>query len=72
MAGSRVLVQEGIYEKMTRKLVEKAKNWVVGDPFHPDVQQGPQVITCFATLLLFSFSFVIPIWKLFIRGNRSK
>ncbi|KMT03023.1 hypothetical protein BVRB_8g195860 isoform A [Beta vulgaris subsp. vulgaris] len=43
VAGSRVLVQEGIYEKMTRKLVEKAKNWVVGDPFHPDVQQGPQV-----------------------------
>jgi hypothetical protein len=23
--------------------VEKAKNWVIGDPFHPKVQQGPQV-----------------------------
>ncbi|XP_021741352.1 aldehyde dehydrogenase family 2 member C4-like [Chenopodium quinoa] len=43
VAGSRVLVQEGIYEEMKRKLAEKAKSWVVGDPFHPNVQQGPQV-----------------------------
>lgn len=43
MAGSRVLVQEGIYDEFVKKLVEKAKAWVVGDPFDPNAQQGPQV-----------------------------
>ncbi|KAL3839866.1 hypothetical protein ACJIZ3_024457 [Penstemon smallii] len=43
IAGSRVFVQEGIYDKFLIKLVEKAKAWVVGDPFDPSVQQGPQV-----------------------------
>ncbi|XP_073307395.1 aldehyde dehydrogenase 1-like [Primulina huaijiensis] len=43
VAGSRVFVQQGIYDKFTLKLVEKAKSWVVGDPFHPNVRQGPQV-----------------------------
>lgn len=43
VAGSRVLVQEGIYDKLVKKLEEKAKNWVVGDPFNPNVHQGPQV-----------------------------
>ncbi|XP_054807278.1 aldehyde dehydrogenase family 2 member C4-like [Prosopis cineraria] len=42
-AGSRVFVQEGIYEEFEKKLVEKAKAWVVGDPFDPQAQQGPQV-----------------------------
>ncbi|XP_054807289.1 aldehyde dehydrogenase family 2 member C4-like [Prosopis cineraria] len=42
-AGSRVFVQEGIYDEFEKKLVEKAKAWVVGDPFDPKVQQGPQV-----------------------------
>ncbi|KAL2929537.1 Aldehyde dehydrogenase family 2 member C4 [Bienertia sinuspersici] len=28
VAGSRVLVQEGIYEKVSKKLAEKAKSWV--------------------------------------------
>ncbi|GAU46382.1 hypothetical protein TSUD_280810 [Trifolium subterraneum] len=41
-AGSRVFVQEGIYDEF-EKLVEKAKAWIVGDPFDPKVQQGPQV-----------------------------
>lgn len=40
-----MLVQEGIYEKFEKKVVEKAKAWVVGDPFDPKVQQGPQVRT---------------------------
>nr|GMC98197.1 aldehyde dehydrogenase family 2 member C4-like [Ipomoea batatas] len=35
VAGSRVFVQEGIYDKFVEK--------VVGDPFDPNVQQGPQV-----------------------------
>ncbi|KAL3839865.1 hypothetical protein ACJIZ3_024456 [Penstemon smallii] len=43
VAGSRVFVQEGIYDKFLIKLVEKAKAWVVGDPFDPNVHQGPQV-----------------------------
>lgn len=43
MASSRVLVQEGIYDEFTKKLEEKMKAWVVGDPFDPKVQQGPQV-----------------------------
>ncbi|KAI3446976.1 hypothetical protein Pfo_003641 [Paulownia fortunei] len=43
VAGSRVFVQEGIYDKFLVKLVEKAKTWVVGDPFDPNVHQGPQV-----------------------------
>jgi len=43
MAGSRVFVQEGIYDEFVKKLLEKAKSWVVGDPFDPSVRQGPQV-----------------------------
>uniref|UniRef100_A0A5B7A9T1 Aldehyde dehydrogenase 1 n=1 Tax=Davidia involucrata TaxID=16924 RepID=A0A5B7A9T1_DAVIN len=43
VAGSRVFVQEGIYDEFVKKLAEKAKTWVVGDPFDPTVRQGPQV-----------------------------
>ncbi|XP_068647427.1 aldehyde dehydrogenase family 2 member C4-like [Aristolochia californica] len=43
VAGSRVYVQEGIYDEFVKKSAEKAKGWVVGDPFDPIVQQGPQV-----------------------------
>lgn len=43
VAFSRVFVQEGIYDEFEKKIVEKAKTWVVGDPFDPKVQQGPQV-----------------------------
>ncbi|RYR67892.1 hypothetical protein Ahy_A03g014345 isoform D [Arachis hypogaea] len=41
-AGSRVYVQEGIYDELEKKLVEKAKACVVGDPFDPKTNQGPQ------------------------------
>ncbi|CAJ1951817.1 unnamed protein product [Sphenostylis stenocarpa] len=42
VAGSRVFVQEGIYDEFEKRLVEKANTWVVGDPFDSKVQQGPQ------------------------------
>ncbi|XP_057507287.1 aldehyde dehydrogenase family 2 member C4-like [Actinidia eriantha] len=42
VAGSRVFVQEGIYDEFVKKLSEKAKTWMVGDPFDPKVLQGPQ------------------------------
>ncbi|XP_061348441.1 aldehyde dehydrogenase family 2 member C4-like [Gastrolobium bilobum] len=42
VASSRVFVQEGIYNEFEKKLVKKAKAWVIGDPFDPKVQQGPQ------------------------------
>ncbi|CAI9100306.1 OLC1v1037279C1 [Oldenlandia corymbosa var. corymbosa] len=43
VSSSRILIQEGIYEELSKKLVEKAQKWVVGDPFDPRTQQGPQV-----------------------------
>ncbi|KAG0486406.1 hypothetical protein HPP92_008501 [Vanilla planifolia] len=43
LAGSRVYVQEEIYEEFKKKTVEMVKNWVLGDPFDPQVHQGPQV-----------------------------
>lgn len=42
-AGSRIYVQEGIYDEFVKKSVEGAKSWVVGDPFDPKSQHGPQV-----------------------------
>ncbi|CAH9069118.1 unnamed protein product [Cuscuta europaea] len=43
VASSRVFVQEGIYDDFAKKLVEKVKSTIVGDPFHPSTHQGPQV-----------------------------
>ncbi|XP_068647750.1 aldehyde dehydrogenase family 2 member C4-like isoform X2 [Aristolochia californica] len=43
IAGSRVYVQEGIYDEFVKKMIERANSWVVGDPFDPKVHQGPQV-----------------------------
>ncbi|KAF0903004.1 hypothetical protein E2562_022630 [Oryza meyeriana var. granulata] len=43
ITGSRVFVQEGIYDRFEQKLADNMKNWVVGDPFDPRVNQGPQV-----------------------------
>lgn len=42
-AGSRLYVQEGIYDKFVEKFVNHAnKNIVIGDPFSPDSVQGAQ------------------------------
>jgi aldehyde dehydrogenase (NAD+) len=42
-AGSRVYVQEGIYDQFVQKFKERAAKNVVGDPFDPQTFQGPQV-----------------------------
>lgn len=42
-AGSRVYVEEPIYEEFVRRSVERAKRRVVGSPFDPTTEQGPQV-----------------------------
>ncbi|KAF2152310.1 aldehyde dehydrogenase, allergen Cla h 10 [Myriangium duriaei CBS 260.36] len=42
-AGSRVYVQEGIYDKFIQRFKERAQNNVVGDPFNENTFQGPQV-----------------------------
>ncbi|KAF5934721.1 hypothetical protein HYC85_025850 [Camellia sinensis] len=39
VAGSRVFVQEGIYDALEKKLLEKIKKWAVGDPFDPSVDK---------------------------------
>jgi aldehyde dehydrogenase (NAD+) len=42
-AGSRLFVQEAIYEKMVDKLASRVKTRKLGDPFDPATEQGPQV-----------------------------
>ncbi|SLM36479.1 aldehyde dehydrogenase [Lasallia pustulata] len=42
-AGSRIYVQEGIYDEFIKRFRERASKNVVGDPFGEDTFQGPQV-----------------------------
>jgi aldehyde dehydrogenase (NAD+) len=42
-AGTRVFVEEKIYDQFMEKSVERARKRVVGDPFDPRTEQGPQV-----------------------------
>jgi aldehyde dehydrogenase (NAD+) len=42
-AGSRIYVQEGIYDKFVARFKERAQKNVVGDPFDSNTFQGPQV-----------------------------
>ena len=42
-AGSRIFVQEGIYDKFIPALVEKFKRIKVGDPLDPNTQMGCQI-----------------------------
>jgi aldehyde dehydrogenase (NAD+) len=42
-AGTRVYVQESIYDNFVQKFKERAQKNVVGDPFSADTFQGPQV-----------------------------
>ncbi|GAB1313559.1 aldehyde dehydrogenase (NAD(P)(+)) ald5 [Madurella fahalii] len=42
-AGSRIYVQDGIYDKFVEAFKKRAEDNKVGDPFHPETFQGPQV-----------------------------
>lgn len=42
-AGSRTFVQAGIYDAFVAKAKALAESKKVGDPFSPEVEQGPQV-----------------------------
>jgi aldehyde dehydrogenase (NAD+) len=42
-AGSRVFVEEKIHEEFVSKLVARAKQRKLGNPFDPNTSQGPQV-----------------------------
>ncbi len=43
VAGSRLFVQESVYDEFVHKMVAKTKDRKVGDPFDPATEQGPQV-----------------------------
>jgi len=44
VAASRVYVQESVYDRFEKKLAERMRSWVVGDPLNdPRADQGPQV-----------------------------
>ena len=42
-AGTRIFVQENIYDEFVERSVEKAKKIRLGDPFDDHTDQGPQV-----------------------------
>lgn len=42
-AGSRIYVQEGIYDKFVERFKARAQENKVGDPFEADTFQGPQI-----------------------------
>jgi aldehyde dehydrogenase (NAD+) len=42
-AGSRLFVEGKIYDQFVEKLHTRTKKQKVGDPFHPETTQGPQV-----------------------------
>ena len=44
LAGSRVFVEEPVYEEFVRCSVEMAQRKVLGNPLDPRVDQGPQVL----------------------------
>jgi aldehyde dehydrogenase (NAD+) len=42
-AGSRLFVEQKIHDEFVEKMLKKVKKTVVGDPFDPATNQGPQV-----------------------------
>lgn len=43
-AGSRVFVQEEAYDEFIKRSKEKAESRIVGDPWDPATENGPQVM----------------------------
>lgn len=43
IAGSRLFVQENIYDEFVKRSVEASKARILGDPLAPETDQGPQV-----------------------------
>ena len=43
IAGTRIFVQEPIYDEFVGKSIIRAQKRVVGDPFDENTDQGPQV-----------------------------
>src|SRR5436190_16517765 len=43
VAGSRLFVEEKVYDKFVDKMLAKTKGRKIGDPFDPATEQGPQV-----------------------------
>ncbi|KAM4808487.1 aldehyde dehydrogenase 1A1-like [Rhinophrynus dorsalis] len=43
VAGSRIFVEEPIYDEFVQRSVERAKKRVLGDPLSPETDQGPQI-----------------------------
>ena len=42
-AGTRVLVEESIYDEFMKKSIERAKKRKLGNPFEASTEQGPQI-----------------------------
>jgi aldehyde dehydrogenase (NAD+) len=42
-AGSRVYVQDSIYDQFLDKFKARAESFKIGDPFKEDTYQGPQI-----------------------------
>jgi len=42
-AGSRLMVEDSVYDEFVERSVERAKKRVVGDPFKSTTEQGPQI-----------------------------
>jgi aldehyde dehydrogenase (NAD+) len=42
-AGSRLFIEQKVYDEVVDRIAEKNKTTKIGDPFDPETQQGPQV-----------------------------
>ncbi len=61
-AGTRVFVEEKIYDHFVEKSITRARKSRVGDPFDPRTEQGPQVTRHSST----------ESWAISIPGNRGR
>ncbi|KAM6228454.1 LOW QUALITY PROTEIN: aldehyde dehydrogenase 1A1-like [Spheniscus humboldti] len=43
ISGSRIFVEEPIYDEFVHRSIERAKKYTLGNPLLPGVQQGPQI-----------------------------